>query len=246
MTQVIFILLVKNIENQFISLTTEANRYVNDKNSIKVNLNEDYELSFVLTIEPIKIQIDQIVLLFFLKFFNFNLKKMNEKQEVASQIKEIIPIENDKMNSSKLVWIRRALIKEFFISFDYNSSKMDFGKLIGDKDLLEAINLFNINSFKIKFKTFDSKTEVNQLMTINEFLKIIIQYWQNDFVSNQALRSAINSFGILRPFKKIFDGFVGIFKIPYQKGIKDGISEGLRNFILNCSSQSLFLGENVK
>ena len=43
----------------------------------------------------------------------------------------------------------------------------------------------------------------------------------------------------------MFDGFIGIFKIPYQKGIKDGFSEGLKNFVFSCSSQSLFLGENV-
>lgn len=122
---------------------------------------------------------------------------------------------------------------------------MDVGKLIGDKDLLEILNITNINSFKIKLKLFDSNNETKKPITINEFLKLLIKFWQSDIVNNQVVKSAINSLGVIRPFKKMFDGFIGIFKIPYQKGIKDGFSEGLKNFVFSCSSQSLFLGENV-
>jgi len=170
---------------------------------------------------------------------------MSEKQEVANNIDDIIPDDQNLKTSSKLVFIRRAIIKDFFFTFDYHSSKMDYEKLLFDKDLLEILNLTNINSFKIRLKKFDSNDETKTLMTINEFLKLLIKYWQNDIVSNQVFKSAINSLGVIRPFKKILDGFVGIFKIPYKKGIRDGFAEGLKNFVISCSSQSLFLGENV-
>jgi hypothetical protein len=140
---------------------------------------------------------------------------------------------------------RRFIVQEFSINFCYNAQKLTFENL-KEKELLECLNISSINDLKLEFTTFDFKERKFLLDVIKESF----DFWKDDILKRQIVNAYLGSISLIRPFKNIVGGFVDIFKQPYNnyiedRSIKEGISKGMKNFIVSFSTETLIMGEKV-
>jgi hypothetical protein len=172
------------------------------------------------------------------------INKSNENLN-CSELSNLSSSNNDK-DANKMTYIRKFKIDEFFINFCYNSHELVLSK-IKKSNFMELINISNIKDLRIFLKSY----EFSGYKTIHEILEIILTYWRNDISGQLISPHTLTSISTIRPLVNMFNGFMDIFKQPWEyyktdKSIKDGLTIGVRNFVLNFTTESLFLGEKVK
>jgi len=230
----------KNTNNDILTMNIDIqNQYV------ECNMRRIYDLN--VNISSINVLIDQLSLLFILKFFEIKLKIFNEEEinkegdEIFNSKIEIPQQKKDEIN----FFLQNILINSFNVNFSYNSHKLSLNKLV-KLDYKELINITNITDFKIEFKKyFENNLTPFELGCFN-----IIDFWKDDIIKHQLTNAVIHSIAFLRPFVTIYEGFTGIFKQPFisykkNEGVKKGIKKGFFNFFSSFTSQSLFLGEKM-
>lgn len=153
----------------------------------------------------------------------------------------------EKNLDKKKTFLKNTKISEFFILFSYNAHSISLSKL-SNKEYLELLNFSNISELKIDFKRY----ECNNFLPIEDFPNNIINFWINDLKKEKTkvFSSVLNSVGFIKPFSTMMSGFFNMISLPYKNYLKDkSLTNGLfgefKNFILNFTSQSLFLGEKV-
>ena len=230
----------KKTNNDFLTMNIDIqNQY------LESNMRKIYDLN--VNISSINVLIDQLSLLFILKFFEIKLKIFNEEEinkdddEIFNSKIEIPQPKKDEIN----LFLKNVLINSFNVNFSYNSHKLSLNKLI-KLDYKELINITNITDFKIEFKKYFE----NNLTPLDLGCFNIIDFWKDDIIKYQLTNAVIHSIAFIRPFITIYEGFTGIFKQPiisYKKneGVKKGIKKGFFNLFTSFTTQSLFLGEKM-
>ena len=230
----------KKTNNDFLTMNIDIqNQY------LESNMRKIYDLN--VNISSINVLIDQLSLLFILKFFEIKLKFFNEEEikkddeELFNSKIEIPQQKKDEIQS----FLQNVLINSFNVNFSYNSHKLSLSKLV-KLDYKELINITNITDFKIEFKKYFEKN----LTPLELGFCNIIDFWKDDIIKYQLANAVIHSLAFIRPFITIYEGFTGIFKQPiisYKKneGVKKGIKKGFFNLFTSFTTQSLFLGEKM-
>jgi hypothetical protein len=241
--------------------------------NIKVKMlksdTEDSEIVSEVRIMPINILVDQYSIFLLMDFFNINLN--GEKTKIEKEVKKRSPevktykhisdplsdTQDNKKKAfmvvnkpldcekKKMIYIRKLKIDEFFINFCYNSHELVLSK-IKQTNFIELINISNIKDLKVYLKSY----EFSGFKTLQEILEIIVSYWKNDIQNQLISPTTLTAISSIRPIVNIFSGFIDIFKQPWEyykteKSVKDGLTVGVRNFFLNFTTESLFLGEKV-
>ena len=220
--------------------------------TINININEKilqnkaqkiYDI--ILKISPINILIDQLSLLFILKFFEIKLKFLNE-EEIQQNNEELF---NSKIQQSENkendLFLKKVSIEKFYLYFSYNSHELSLNKLI-KRDYKELLNITNITDFKLTFK----KYYLDEIRPFELGVLTIIDFYKNDVLLHQIAGAVLHSVAFLRPFITIYDGFTDIFKQPIvslknDEGVRKGIKRGFFSFFSSFTSQSLFIGEKL-
>jgi hypothetical protein len=220
--------------------------------TINININEKilqnkaqkiYDI--ILKISPINILIDQLSLLFILKFFELKLKFLNE-EEIQQNNEELF---NSKIQQSENkendLFLKKVSIEKFYLYFSYNSHELSLNKLI-KRDYKELLNITNITDFKLTFK----KYYLDEIRPFELGVLTIIDFYKNDVLLHQIAGAVLHSVAFLRPFITIYDGFTDIFKQPIvslknDEGVRKGIKRGFFSFFSSFTSQSLFIGEKL-
>lgn len=194
---------------------------------------------------PVNILIDQISLLFLLKFTSEKGKDLIKEDDKDLVDTFEIYEEGKEIEEPTKLYIQKLEINKFFINFSYNSHELNLNKL-KNKDYLEFMNLTNITNLKITLKQYknNKKTEIGQ--EIDQ----LVNFWKEDIIKKQLISAAFHSIAVIRPFTALTEGLIDIIKQPiisYQKegSVKKGIKKGFKSFFSNFTTQSLFLGEKI-
>ena len=230
---------------------------------------EIYYISINLNIPSLNILLDQLPLTFLLKIFfshdfnNSNKNNINIDKNKTSNEEDNIKDKNSKDNitskdefefledineNNMIIYVNKIFINSFNLNFHYHSHKISFKKLISNGDFLELLNgLADVNELNLKFKNF-KKFYRDRLLT--DVLNDLFIFWKDDIVKNQMTDSLLRSFTITRPFFKLYEGVIDLIRQPYisykkNEGLKKGFKRGVKKFLVNFSSQGIFLGEKV-
>ena len=199
--------------------------------------------------------------------------KSNSNNEFIDQeISLVNPLQNENLlktilNPDKL-YIKSLIINNFFISFTYNTNKLNNNteeeietnvnakdnensndKRINRLKFIEYLKNISLNEFLINFKKYDNHEE-NKLIQIKDIFTELVDFYYNDIIGYKSLNNYVKALPVINKVCYVFDGFYNLWDktVNHEKNhntMKEGFVIGTQDLVVNTTCTILSIGESI-